>query len=239
MFFLKHRREKPVAAAVIDACGDDMLFAGLGDMPVLAHSLDALEQCARIGQIVVLCRERHVAEVFGLAREFGFSRVTGVAAAATWQETMRAGTEACVGAPRFFLFHEADRPLVSNEEIIAAVERASETGGAISAVPARDTLKICDDSGVVLSSPRRDRFFAAQSPQVFDAALYRHALALAFNQNRRFESHMALVENAGGKIAAAAGNAENIKITSPEEFLLAQAILQSREEGVSLWQTIE
>lgn len=240
MIFFSKKQEPPPVAAVIDACGDDLPFATLGGLPVLARCLDALESCPRVTGIVIVCLQRHMAGCFDLARDFGFGRVGSVVAAeGSWQESMRAAINACREDAKLFLFHEAARPLVSPGEIDACLEAASASGAAVSAVPTKDTLKLCDENGVVISSPRRDRFFSAQFPQAFEAEPYRRAMALAFSQNRVFSDHCSLVENAGIKIAVAAGSYENIKIETPEEFVLAEAILRMREEGVAFWQAIE
>ena len=127
--------------------------------------------------------------------------------------------------------HDGARPLVTPELIDRVVSAAARCSAAAPAVPVKDTVKVVRD-GKVESTPDRDTLRAIQTPQAFDGPLLRAALQAAAEAGAEVTDDCAAVERLGKEVYLADGSYENIKITTPEDLALAEAILQRREGQV-------
>jgi 2-C-methyl-D-erythritol 4-phosphate cytidylyltransferase/2-C-methyl-D-erythritol 2,4-cyclodiphosphate synthase len=148
---------------------------------------------------------------------------------ATRQASVRAGLEALASQrPEIVLIHDAARPFVSAALISRAIEAASATGAAIPAVPVADTVKLVDGNGNIQATPERARLRIAQTPQAFqfDAILDAHRRAVREGRDD-FTDDAALAEWAGLTVATFEGDAANMKLTTPEDFIREEARLAS------------
>src|ERR1700719_3022435 len=148
---------------------------------------------------------------------------------ATRQASVHAGLEALAGQkPDVVLIHDAARPFVSPALISRAIDAASATGAAIPAIPVTDTIKLVDGSGHVEATPERARLRIAQTPQSFrfDAILEAHRRAAREGRDD-FTDDAALAEWAGLTVATFEGDAANMKLTTPEDFVREEARLAS------------
>ena len=108
--------------------------------------------------------------------------------------------------------------------------QAMETGAAAPALPVKDTIKVAHD-GVVESTPDRACLFAVQTPQVFESSLIKAALQKALDDGLELTDDCAAVERLGMKVALTRGDERNIKLTTPEDLAVAQAILELEGAG--------
>jgi 2-C-methyl-D-erythritol 4-phosphate cytidylyltransferase / 2-C-methyl-D-erythritol 2,4-cyclodiphosphate synthase len=148
---------------------------------------------------------------------------------ATRQASVHAGLEALVShKPEIVLIHDAARPFVSAALISRAIDAASATGAAIPAIVLADTVKLVDASGNVEATPERARLRIAQTPQAFrfDVILQAHRRA-AREGRSDFTDDAALAEWAGLTVATFEGDAANMKLTTPEDFVREEARLAS------------
>ena len=148
------------------------------------------------------------------------------------QESVCHGVEACSPQADVIAIHDGARPLVSREVIERTIESAKRHGTGVAAVPLKDTVKRVDENGLVVDTPRRDMLRAVQTPQTFDAALIRRAHAQFQNGNehgQRATDDAMLAEWLGASVHLTDGDAENIKITTPEDMLLAEQVILRRE----------
>ena len=120
------------------------------------------------------------------------------------------------------------RPLVTTQIIDEAILRARECGAAAPAVPVKDTVKQARDA-MVIRTPDRRELFAVQTPQVFQADLIRGALGKAMADGAELTDDCSAVERLGFPVALTQGSYENIKITTPVDLALGEAILNWRE----------
>jgi 2-C-methyl-D-erythritol 4-phosphate cytidylyltransferase / 2-C-methyl-D-erythritol 2,4-cyclodiphosphate synthase len=147
----------------------------------------------------------------------------------TRQASVHAGLEALVShKPEIVLIHDAARPFVSAALISRAIDAASATGAAIPAIALADTVKLVDASGNVEATPERARLRIAQTPQAFrfDVILKAHRRA-AREGRSDFTDDAALAEWAGLTVATFEGDAANMKLTTPEDFVREEARLAS------------
>ncbi len=148
---------------------------------------------------------------------------------ATRQASVHAGLEAlAVQKPDVVLIHDAARPFVSAALITRAIKAASTAGAAIPAIPVADTIKLVDASGNIEATPERARLRIAQTPQAFqyDVILEAHRRAAREGRND-FTDDAALAEWAGLTVATFEGDAANMKLTTPEDFVREEARLAS------------
>jgi 2-C-methyl-D-erythritol 4-phosphate cytidylyltransferase len=162
-------------------------------------------------------------------REWRFDDVINVVPGGdTRQQSVRAGVEALEGAG-IVVVHDGARPLVTPQLIAQGVEIAREHGAAICATPARDTIKQVEgDPPVIRATIDRDGIWLAQTPQVFarDLLLRAHAQSAAAATDDAF-----LVEALGHAVRVYDGGTWNMKVTSQEDLVVAEALLRARFAG--------
>lgn len=233
----KKKPALPAVCAVIVAAGSSRRMGGenklllpLDDAPVLAHTLSAFEKCAAIRDIVLVCREQDILPYSDLARAFGISKLRTVTRGGDSRTaSVLAGITAAPEDTGLVAVHDGARPLVSEAVITEAVYAAAEYGAAAPVVPVKDSIKRIQDGNIAADVPR-DTLAAVQTPQVFDRALLTRALQTAARENRSFTDDCAAVEAMGQAVRATHGSYENIKITTPEDILVAEAFLHREED---------
>lgn len=233
----KKKPALPAVCAVIVAAGSSRRMGGenkllllLDDAPVLAHTLSAFEKCAAIRDIVLVCREQDILPYSDLARAFGISKLRTVTRGGDSRTaSVLAGITAAPEDTGLVAVHDGARPLVSEAVITEAVYAAAEYGAAAPVVPVKDSIKRIQDGSIAADVPR-DTLAAVQTPQVFDRALLTRALETAARDNRSFTDDCAAVEAMGQAVRATHGSYENIKITTPEDILVAEAFLHREED---------
>ncbi len=239
LFKRKKTSEEPRCSAVIVSAGlarrmggIDKVLAPLGELPVLVHTLYAFQDCPVIHEIIVVAREDLVVEVGRLCREFNLDKVRKVIVGGQERiHSVQAGLREVDPEANLIAIHDGARPLVSQEIIRDTVARAALTGAAAPAIPLTDTIKRVED-GLVAETVDRAALWAVQTPQVFEAGLIKTATQKAIDDGELLTDDCGSVERLGMKVTLTSGSRENIKITTPLDLVLGEAILQARaEEG--------
>ena len=234
--FGRKRDRGPVCAAVVAAAGSstrmggqDKLLLPLGEQPVLARTLRALEACPRISEIVVVTRRENIVPIGQLCRDFGFEKVTKVIpGGATRTESVLNGVREVGDRADLVAIHDGARPLVSQALLETVLTRAAQCGAAAPAVPVKDTIKRARD-GVVVDTLDRAELFAVQTPQVFQTDLIRGALERALEEGAALTDDCSAVERLGIGVALTEGDYRNLKLTTPEDLAAAEAFLEQEE----------
>ena len=142
---------------------------------------------------------------------------TVVQGGATRADSVRNGLAAAKG--QLVAIHDAARPFASEEVITSALQAAAQTGAAAPAVPVKDTIKVADKDGKVVTTPDRATLYAVQTPQCFDRALYLQALeAVSGEKASLVTDDCSLFELAGLPVTLTAGDYANLKITTKEDL---------------------
>jgi 2-C-methyl-D-erythritol 4-phosphate cytidylyltransferase len=204
-------------------------YLELAGMPILARTIAVFEKAPFIDGICVVspadeipyCREqvieaygfRKVLEIVPGGRERQNSVMNGLRAL-----QRRAGEDDVV------LIHDGVRPLISRELLREAIDVARDSDGALVAVPAKDTIKTVRD-GIVIATPDRDTLWQAQTPQAFRFGVICSAHMAAEQEGFMGTDDASLVERRGGAVRIVRGDYRNIKITTPEDIVLAEAFL--------------
>jgi len=206
-------------------------FVLLLGVPAIARTLLAFEAAREVGSVVVVCREEDRGRMELAVRGCGAGKVAAIVpGGGTRQRSAAAGAAAVPPGTEWIAVHDGARPLIRPEEIDACVSAAREYGAAALAVPVKDTVKLTDGEGFVSSTPRRERLWAVQTPQVFRLALYREAMRSAEAAGADYTDDCQLLERCGVRIRLCRGSYENLKLTTPDDVAAAEAILRRREE---------
>lgn len=219
-----------VAAGASQRIGQDKLMVRLGGMPVLAMTLTAFQNSDCINEIVVVTASEKIPEVARVCRDYGITKATRVVCGGqTRAHSALAGLSECSPRAKLAAIHDAARPLVTREIIEGACHAALLYGAAAPAVPVKDTVKIAED-GVVLSTTDRSRTMAVQTPQIFTAELIKGALTYVIQNDIPVTDDCSAAEAMGISVRLTPGSEENVKITTPVDFEVASAILNSRSQ---------
>jgi 2-C-methyl-D-erythritol 4-phosphate cytidylyltransferase len=208
--------------------GHPKQFIELRGKPALYHTLKAFEDAPAVDRIYAVGdRERieKLAEVAGIGKYAGCTEPGEARSLST-----RNGLLLCEGDEEtIVLIHDGSRCLIT-PELIGRVAEAARGGahGVIPTLPVSDTIKVAED-GSVSQTLDRTKLHAAQTPQAFRLGLLRRIYDAPEEILRAATDDASLVEDAGGRVIIVAGEKTNIKLTSPEDLVLAEAILAARE----------
>ena len=220
-----------VAAGSSERMGSDKMLMTLGAKPVIIRTLMAFQQSPMVDDIVVVTRQEKIMGLADMIKLYDISKVTQViSGGATRMESALAGVSAVKESAKLIAIHDGARPLVTQGVIRRVVEAANEHMAAVPAVPCVDTMKQVNQEGVVIGSVDRSSVVRVQTPQVFDADLIKGALSRAVEKNLPLTDDCSAMEMMGVKTYVVEGDAGNIKLTEPDDMILAEAILKNRGE---------
>ncbi|MEK7283765.1 MAG: 2-C-methyl-D-erythritol 4-phosphate cytidylyltransferase [Acidobacteriota bacterium] len=209
--------------------GRPKAFLRLGGRTILERALGAFTSHPGIGRIVVAVADPE--EAGGLLGPAAAGAVL-VRGGEERQDSVRLALEA-IGPTEadIILVHDAARPLVSRALIDAVIAAAAEHGAAVPLVPPADTVKRLASDGSVEATMPRETLRLALTPQGFRSAILREAYARAARDGFTGTDDAALVERSGRRVAAVPGSPGNLKITTPLDLVLAEALLPGRAGG--------
>lgn len=219
------------AWAIIAAAGEGSRFGGpkafatVGRMPLVAHSLIAVAGVKEVDSIVLVLPADEVSSADAkLVASQPTIPVEMIAGGSSRQASVRAGLGLIPPEVERVVVHDAARPLVTPALIEAVLAALDDAAGAIAAIPATDTLKEAM-GGRVLRTIMRDGVWRAQTPQAFRTQVLRAAHERAASDGFEATDDAALLEWMGESVALVPGDARNLKITTPEDLAVAEAIL--------------
>ena len=212
-------------AAVILAAGSSTRMG----KPVLAHTLTAYEKCPLIGEIVVVTKPTEFETVYQMAKTYGISKLTHlVSGGSTRQESAKKGVERLDADVKYVAIADGARCLVTPAQITKVCLMAYRTQAACAAHLISDTVKRATAIGNVKETVDRTGLWQVQTPQVFHTTLYQAALAKAEADDFTVTDDASLVEHLGYSVRLVECGRANIKLTTPADLPLAQAILNYR-----------
>lgn len=209
-------------------------FMELDGMPVVARTLQAFEAADTVHEIIVVAREDELHLYEGFKETYGLTKLTKiVTGGATRQESARLGSDEVDERCKFVAIADAARCLITPLEIQRVCHAAYQWNAASAGVKATDTVKVCDSSAFIDSTPDRDYVWLAQTPQVFALNLYRAAAYVARDEKLQVTDDNQMFEHIRVPVKMVACSRENIKITEPSDIIFATAILEARKKAVS------
>lgn len=221
-----------VAAGSSLRMGFDKLTVPLCGTPVLARTLQSLDRCGCVEEIVLVTREDRLEEMAAFCRTYGISKLKSVVAGGKSRtESALAGLLALSSGTKYALIHDGARPLVTEDIVENVLKCAMAHRNACPSVPVTDTIKR-RDGNVVVETPERSELCAVQTPQGFLTDLVKTALTKAVSQGQEYTDDCAAVEAVGAPTYLCEGSRENIKITTPMDISLAELIIRQREASL-------
>ena len=205
-------------------------FLPLGGVPMLLHSLRAFDRAPSVDAVIlVVPHEERRRALTDVIERYNVKKVQKVVAGGeTRQQSVHNGLKEIGPDVEIVVVHDAVRPFVTEDLIEQSIEAARKGGAVIVAVPMKDTPKQAGPGRQVQRTLDRDDLWLAQTPQTFRRDLLLEAYEKAAVERLQATDDAALVERLGHKVGIVAGTWENIKITTPEDLVIAEAILAAR-----------
>ncbi|HEY8413581.1 MAG TPA: 2-C-methyl-D-erythritol 4-phosphate cytidylyltransferase [Pyrinomonadaceae bacterium] len=202
-------------------------FLQLAGTPIIFHTLKPFELCDSVHEVIVVLPAEESAEFLAAAGKRGLRKLARVVpGGATRADSVKRGLQAIRAATaEIVAVHDGVRPFVSVEEIENTIDAARRDGAAILAAPATDTIKLIEGE-TIFKTLDRGKLRRALTPQCFRYELLRRAYEQADVSDPSLTDDSLLVERLGHKVTIVEGSARNIKITTPQDLLLAEALLQ-------------
>jgi 2-C-methyl-D-erythritol 4-phosphate cytidylyltransferase len=199
-------------------------FLPIAGRPVILHTLDAFREYDKGLQIVVVLFKELFSDFHGLLREYNYKQDFDIVEGGAERfHSVKKGLEKIENGVELVAVHDAVRPLVSVETIRRTFEEAHRTGAAIPAIPVVDTIREVNNGKSATLD--RSKLKAVQTPQCFRYPILKTAYSIEFDP--KFTDDASVVESAGHAISIVDGNRTNIKITTREDLLIAEALLRS------------
>ena len=212
------------AGAGTRMAGVDKTLVPVGGKPLILYAVEAFEQCPAVNAIVlVVAAGQSLWDAGRLADgQSGWRKVRAIKAGGARRQDSVALGLAALPPCEWVVVHDGARPLVRPEMITRGLDAAADTGAAIAAVPATDTVKVVDKDRRVLATPDRSSLWLVQTPQVFRRALLERAHQ---EVQEDVTDDAAMVERLGLPVQVFMGAYSNIKVTTPEDLMLVEALL--------------
>jgi 2-C-methyl-D-erythritol 4-phosphate cytidylyltransferase/2-C-methyl-D-erythritol 2,4-cyclodiphosphate synthase len=193
--------------------------------PLLQYTLQVFQDHPSIDSIVLVGSLERFNPFLNMVK---FDKLIGVVpGGVTRQESCWAGIQSIQNAD-LLIVHDGARPLVDATTIERVICAATKCGAAIAAVRTKDTLKEVGSTGVIIQTPNRDVLWQAQTPQVFKFDLLRQAHIVAIQDSFQGTDEASLVEHLGYPVTISEGDYRNLKVTTPEDFVIAEYLISER-----------
>lgn len=216
--------------------GIPKLYRQIEGLPVLVRTLRAFCSHPRIGQICIVTRpedlefcQKEIVEAYGIGKVKAI-----VSGGEERQDSIYSALSAIDSDTDYILVQDGARPFVTAEVIDRVLDELSRHVGVVPAVACKDTVKRRGKDGFAVETPDRSQLFSVQTPQGFHRDILLCAYRKAFSEEFYGTDDAVLVERIGEKVYLVKGDCYNIKITTPEDINMAEAILKEKkpdEEG--------
>ena len=197
-------------------------FMMLGGLPVVAHTINTFSEALPGAEIVVVLPEEHIPLWRNLAARFDIAVHRSIAGGKERFHSVKNGLDALSEEVEYVAVHDGVRALATKKMILRVQLAAEETGAAIPVTEVVDSYRRVDGSESYIVP--RSELRIVQTPQTFSAALLRRAYEQPFSD--KFTDDASVVEALGAKITLVEGERRNIKLTTPEDMLIAERLLE-------------
>lgn len=195
---------------------------------VLAHTLQTFEECKVVDEVIVVVSKEEIDYIKEyIIEKYNLSKVKKVVPGGKErQDSVYNGLMATGEDSKYVMIHDGARPFIKKETILEIVETTKNQGAAIVAVPVKDTIKVINlEEKTVEATPNRASLWSVQTPQSFERELLIKAYKYASERNLQVTDDSMLVEAYGHGVHIVEGDYTNIKITTPEDLIIGEAIL--------------
>ena len=208
-------------------------FLEIQGYPVLYYSLRCFQESPLIQDIILVTGEESISYCKEeIVQKYGFTKVSAVIPGGKERyDSVYAGLCECRDC-EYVLIHDGARPFVTEEILKRGLQKVKETGACVIGMPSKDTVKLSDEEGYVKETPNRKCVWTIQTPQIFSYPLIReaHDSIRQKDMSKITDDAMVVEQETGAKVALAEGSYQNIKITTPEDLIVAEAYLRHSQE---------
>lgn len=204
-------------------------FIKLHGKEIILYSLIALERSDLISEIIIPASKKNIPKIERLIKREGIKKVREVVCGSSSRAgSVRKGFLSISSDIGFVFIHDCVRPFLTDAMIRASLEAAKRYGTCLCAVQVKPTIKEADAKGFIKKTLKRCLLWEAQTPQVFKREILMDAYKRLGRSCNHFTDDTALVEAMGRRIKIVKGSYNNIKITTPEDIFIAEAIIKGR-----------
>lgn len=206
--------------------GINKQFLTIKGIPVAAYSMMAFEKCESIEEIIISAKEDDIEKFMEIAEKYSVTKLSAVVkGGSTRQESVLNAIRKVSDKTKLIAVHDGARPLANPEFIEKTIADARVFGGAALGVPVKDTIKVVSDN-LIVDTPHRPSLYITQTPQVFKKSVYYEGMDFALEHGLDFTDDCQLAEAVGIKVYMTSGDYKNIKITTPEDIRIAEALME-------------
>lgn len=234
----------PKISVIIPAAGSGQRMGGnrpkqyltIGDRPILIETLIVFNESPHIDEIILVSPPDDMSLMEKMLKKYDLAKVSKIVKGGKErQDSIRNGLDSIDSIEPesdIILVHDGVRPFVDDETIKELIDAVNQYGAAIVAVPVKDTVKKVSNTSIsgasIVETMPRGNLWLAQTPQAFSAKIIIDAYANAEEKGIRGTDDASLVEAMGLDVKIVMGSYENIKITTPEDLVFAEAIKKER-----------
>ena len=207
--------------------GVDKLYRSLQGKPLLIHSLLSLEKAPWVKGIVLVVARRRLRLAKRLVGRYRLRKIRGIyPGGRTRAESVALGMRQIDPRADYVLVHDGARPLLRSGLLNRVMKAARKNGAAIPALPVGPTIKEVNPTGFVVKTLPRRRLWEVQTPQIFRRAHLARALERSWVRREEATDCASLVERSGHRVKVVLGDPMNLKVTTPMDFIVAEALLK-------------
>lgn len=213
-------------------------FFSLAGKPIIVWSLEILQSLPEITEIIPVVKEEDLMATAELIEQYDLGKIRQVVPGGKErQDSVYNGLQVIQDDKSIVLIHDGGRPFADSGMLSNAIREVEGWDGVVAGVPVKDTIKEAADAGssdggaVVCQTLNRDVLYAIQTPQVFPFKVIMEAHEKARGEKFYGTDDASLVERCGGRIKIVAGSYRNIKITTPEDLYIAEALIRIQDSG--------
>lgn len=203
-------------------------FLVIDGLEVLARTLKKLSDCPLIDRIVIVARKIDFEEIKTIIKKHGIKKADTIAVGGETRRQSVFNALSYVDDSDIVLIHDGARPFISEKLIESLIEKTKEVGAAVPGLVPKETISTVDENSHFKDITERKHLRCLQTPQVFFADKIKYAHKMANDKNLDFTDDCSLYKYFGGEIAIIDGEQNNIKITVPEDILLAEFIMKNK-----------
>lgn len=194
--------------------------------PILTHTIKAFENHRDINQIILVANKNEIKIVTNLVKKERFTKINQIIGGGeTRQDSAYNGVMAIKNSD-IIMIHDGARPFITKDVISNLISHTQKYGISVVGVPAKDTIKLAKKTGFVDKTLDRSKLWLIQTPQSFNADLAKKVFQKAKKKNIIGTDDVSLAETLGYKVKLTLGHYDNIKITTPDDLLMAEKILE-------------
>ncbi|NLB56656.1 MAG: 2-C-methyl-D-erythritol 4-phosphate cytidylyltransferase [Lentisphaerae bacterium] len=205
----------------------DKAFLSLGAKPVIVYSLQAIEKCREIEEVILVVRKDRMEIARNAVRMFGCSKVKKIIdGGAQRKDSVAKGLKEISDECKVIVVHDGVRPCVTPELFTLTVQSAQKHGSGVAAVKITDTVKEIGRTVLIANTVDRTKLWLAQTPQAFNAKLLKTAYDHVQKNKLLVTDESAAVEQVAKNVRIVPSTSANIKITTPDDLVLASALMR-------------